>query len=61
MRQSSWRKITLILSLSTNCYGRENISGPQKWRCLWHLEEMIKRISILLEEKRNCCKHCKGS
>ena len=50
-------KITWILRLSTK--GR--IFQVQKWRCLWHIEDVIKRTSVLLEEKRNCCKDCRGS
>ena len=58
MRESSWRK-SLEFWVWTAMEGR--IFQVQKWRCLWHIEDMLKRASVLLEEKRNCCKDCKGS
>lgn len=60
MRESSWRKsLEFWVWVQTAMEGR--IFQVQKWRCLWHVEDMIKRASVLLEEKRNSCKNCKGS
>lgn len=50
-------KVIGNLSLSINCYGRENILGLEMGMFVVY-QEMIKRIFVFLGEKRNGCKDC---